>query len=90
MSGMGTAPLIRPVLIATTAEALHERAAYLVDHLDTIRMSHEVNPGDFRRLTLSVVFQRNPQKALREAFRLLLGAAPPSREPEADQAAGEG
>jgi hypothetical protein len=66
-------------LIELTAEALHERAAYIVDHAETIGVRHEVEPGKWIDLRLTVLAQLNPRAAFREAFRLLLRAEIPHR-----------
>jgi hypothetical protein len=66
-------------LIKLTAEALHERAAYISEYAETIGVRYEAEPGRWQNMNLAVMLQRNPHKGLREAFRLLLRAEVPHR-----------
>ncbi len=63
-----------PDLMRLTAEALHERAAYIIEHAETIFVRYESEPGRWQNMNLAVILQRNPHKGLSEAFRLLLRA----------------
>jgi hypothetical protein len=94
MSGMGTAPASHHDLIEMTAEALHKRAAYIVEHLDSLQVRVKDRTG--HKYQSVYIRQLGIRSAIREAFRLLLGSevrAPgerAARSGDADPAAGEG
>jgi len=100
---MATAAATHHDLIALMAESLHERAAYIVEHADTIgvRVKHPYS-DQWADVRLS---QLTTKSAIREAFRLLLRSEtpvrkvggrpigediPPARSGDADPAAGDG
>jgi len=66
-------------LMHLTAEALHERAEYIVEYAETIGVRWEAEPGRWHNVNLAVLLQKNPPRGLREAFRLLLRAEVPHR-----------
>jgi hypothetical protein len=74
-------------LMHLTAEALHERAAYIVEHAKAIPVRVKLeDSGCFTNLILTELPAR---VAIREAFRLLLRAEVPHRrvKPEESEAA---